>query len=130
LFNATEKDLYSFTSIVVILQTASFAINVWIHQSTKQGACMVYPTPTGCGLTWWKWRFINKLISDSSCQIMGRFNNRDRSDYTYNVWLGTERPGFDPRKRQRICLLASVSRPVLGPTQPPVQWVPGVKRGA
>jgi hypothetical protein len=52
LFNATEKDLYSFTPIVVILQTASFAINVWIPQSIKQGVCIVYPTPTGCGLTW------------------------------------------------------------------------------
>jgi hypothetical protein len=35
---------------------------------------------------------------------------------------------------QRIFLLAPASRPVLGPTQPPVQWVPGilspgVKRG-
>jgi hypothetical protein len=33
---------------------------------------------------------------------------------------------FDPQQRQRIFLLASVSRPALRPTQPPVQWVPGV----
>jgi hypothetical protein len=33
---------------------------------------------------------------------------------------------FDPRQRQRIFPLASVSRPALGPTQPPVQWVTGV----
>jgi hypothetical protein len=45
-----------------------------------------------------------------------------------------QRSGFDPRQRQRIFPLASVSRPALGPTQTPVQWVtgvlsPGVKRG-
>jgi hypothetical protein len=37
-----------------------------------------------------------------------------------------DRTGFDPRQRQRIFPLASVSRPVLEPTQPPSQWVPGV----
>jgi hypothetical protein len=37
--------------------------------------------------------------------------------------------GFDTRQGQRIFPLASVSRPALGPTQPPVQWVPGVKCG-
>jgi hypothetical protein len=33
---------------------------------------------------------------------------------------------FDPRQRQEIFILTSVSRPALRPTQPPVQWVPGV----
>jgi hypothetical protein len=38
----------------------------------------------------------------------------------------TGRSGLDPRQGQRIFPLASVSRSALGPTQPPVQWVPGV----
>jgi hypothetical protein len=38
----------------------------------------------------------------------------------------TGRSRFDPWQRRRIFLLASVSRPALGPTQPPVQWVPRV----
>jgi hypothetical protein len=38
----------------------------------------------------------------------------------------TERSRFDPQQKQRNFPLASVSRPPLGPTQPPVQWVPAV----
>jgi hypothetical protein len=38
----------------------------------------------------------------------------------------TGRSGFDPRQTQRIFPLTSVSVPALAPTQPPVQWVPGV----
>jgi hypothetical protein len=42
-------------------------------------------------------------------------------------------PGFDSRQRQEIFLCSVVSRPVLGATQPPIQWVlwalsPEVKR--
>jgi hypothetical protein len=40
--------------------------------------------------------------------------------------VSTGRSGFDLRRGQRIFPVASVSRPALGPTQPPVQWVPGV----
>jgi hypothetical protein len=50
------------------------------------------------------------------------------------VWLGAGRSTFDLRQGQRIFPLTSVSRPTLGPTQPPVRWVlgvfsPGLKRG-
>jgi hypothetical protein len=38
----------------------------------------------------------------------------------------TGRSGLDPRRGQRIFPLASVSRPALGLTQPPIQWVPGI----
>jgi hypothetical protein len=34
----------------------------------------------------------------------------------YSVWLRTGRPWFKPRQERRISLLASASRPALGPT--------------
>jgi hypothetical protein len=33
--------------------------------------------------------------------------------------------GFDSRRGLGICLFTTVSRTTLGPTQPPIQWIPG-----
>jgi hypothetical protein len=46
-----------------------------------------------------------------------------------SIDYGLDDLGFDPQQGKRIFLLASVSRLALGPTQPPIQWAPGVKRG-
>ena len=33
-------------------------------------------------------------------------------------------PGFEPRHRKEIYLISKTSRPALGPTHSPIQWVP------
>jgi hypothetical protein len=38
--------------------------------------------------------------------------------------LRAERPGFDSRQ-YKIFPFSTASRPTLGPTHPPIQWVPG-----
>ena len=44
----------------------------------------------------------------------------------YGDWLRTGGPGIESRWGRDF---PHLSRPALGPTQPPVQWVPGVKSG-
>jgi hypothetical protein len=41
------------------------------------------------------------------------------------IGLQAERSGFDSRQGEEIFLFSTASRPALGPTQPPIQWVPG-----
>jgi hypothetical protein len=45
---------------------------------------------------------------------------------TLHIGAGLGDRGSIPGRSERIFPLASVSRPALRPTQPPVQWVPGV----
>jgi len=33
--------------------------------------------------------------------------------------------GFESRRRHEIYLFSKTTRPPLGPTQPPIQWLPG-----
>jgi hypothetical protein len=67
--------------------------------------------------------------------IIRRFRSRvAQSVQCLTTGWTTGRWRFDARQRRGIFPLASVSRPALGPTQPPVQWVLGflslgVKRG-
>jgi hypothetical protein len=39
-------------------------------------------------------------------------------------WYGLDDRGFESRQGLGIFLIATASRPALGPTQPPIQWVP------
>jgi hypothetical protein len=68
---------------------------------------------SNCGC---KCKYINIII---------KFHSRG-SSVSIVSWLRAGRSGFDLRQRQRIFLLAAASRPALGPSQPPVQWIPGV----
>jgi hypothetical protein len=38
---------------------------------------------------------------------------------------GLDDRGFESRQGLKIFLFTTASRPVLGPTQPPIQWIPG-----
>jgi hypothetical protein len=50
---------------------------------------------------------------------------RTHSVQRWAMGCKTVRPGFDFWQRQENFLFSTVSRPDLGPTQPPIQWVLG-----
>jgi hypothetical protein len=73
------------------------------------------------------WRFMQMLYD--SAQFLWPMIQIRSGISQYCVWLRTGRPddrGSIPGRGERMFPLASVSRPALGLTQPPVQLVPGV----
>ena len=61
------------------------------------------------------------LLYGSTLKIMGR-----HSSVGIATRYGTDGPGIESRWGRDF---PHPSRPSLGPTQPPVQWVPGLSRG-
>jgi hypothetical protein len=73
-----------------------------------------------------------RLPGESQATFMHKYACRSTSDCYFRIltktWLCRHIVRYSriyPQQRQRIFPLASVSRPALRPTQPPVQWVPG-----
>jgi hypothetical protein len=68
---------------------------------------------------------LNQTIITAFCYYYNGNHYRTIMSRVAQSVLQTGWPGFDPRQRQSIFPLPSVSRPALGPTQPPTQWVTG-----
>lgn len=59
------------------------------------------------------------------------FTSIERNFCTASIWYSyyvthwtSEDSGFDSRQGNKFCQFSIISRQALGPTQPPVQWVP------
>jgi hypothetical protein len=48
-----------------------------------------------------------------------------RSRYSNWLWTGWMRVRSSSSGRDKFLLLSTPCRPILGPTQPPIQWIPG-----
>jgi hypothetical protein len=69
---------------------------------------------------WRNWRSVTAAGSVDLCTY-----SVDSREGRKTIFLPLGLSGFDSRQRQEIFLFPTASRPTLGPTQPPVQWVPG-----
>jgi hypothetical protein len=79
---------------------------------------------TGVGV--WRTLQVNRLCLSAQKRYLAQISMPEPGSSVGTVPdYGLDGRGSIPRQRQRIFPLTSLSRPALGPTQPPVQWVPG-----
>jgi hypothetical protein len=65
---------------------------------------------------------LNETVVVTSCNLL-------TSDIKHATNYGSDNPGYKFRQGQEIDLSLKASTPALEPTQPPIQWVPGLRPG-
>jgi hypothetical protein len=66
----------------------------------------------------------NQVVGTNKQVLNSSYHHFSSVSIVSGYGLGDQ--GSIPGRGERIFPLAIVSRPALGPTQPPIQWVPGV----
>jgi len=101
-------------------------IDIYSGNNTKQIAYIV--DPTLCGYNGFLSVLKNTVITEHfSCCKSGTFIAWSGPGSSVGIAseYGLDGPGSNPDGDE----IFRLSRPALGPTQPPVQWVPGLSRG-
>jgi hypothetical protein len=100
------------------------ALNEWLHHPKPST-----PNPTRRELLQHSTGFSNQHIVAYNPDILSRLRGNTQNLPSGHCSVGTAgQPGFDSRQGQEIFLFITASRPVLGSTQPPIQWVPVINR--
>jgi hypothetical protein len=106
---------------VLLPQCMSCQNVIWAKEAYVIGYITVNILYTHESKIWWFWNIccVSRLFMPS------KLRSQD-SSASIATRLRAGQPGFNSQQGQEIFLFSVVSRPTLGPIQPPIQWVPGV----
>jgi hypothetical protein len=108
--------LYGTLSVILYSTDVSFNTESWLGPTEIHGLSNERPT--------FLYSFLYACLSSFFPQrnLVLKIDGVERRK---NMGWTIEVRGFDSRQELGIFLFTTASRPVLGPTQPPIQWVPG-----